>query len=45
MEGEKNQGWLKASTLDAYKNDNLFMEIRNSVPKADIQENNKDLTF
>lgn len=42
---EKNQGWLKASTLDACKNDNSFTEIRNSVPKAGFQENDKDFTF
>lgn len=44
-EREKNQGWLKASTLDACKNDNSFMEIRNSTPKAGFQENGKDVAF
>lgn len=45
-EREKNHGYLKASSLDLWKNEDSLIEIRNSgEEKAGFQETGKDFHF
>lgn len=44
-EREEKQGKLKTSSLDAWRNEDSFTEIRNGGQKAGFQENGKDFHF